>query len=467
MLKLSANNQNEFNLTSNESTKFFGGGGVSNGGSSNPMRVTDDLFDPNNLTFSPALTIFIAIVAVLMSSVTIIGNVFVITAFIIEKGLRKYSNYFILNLSIADLLIGILIPPYAPFLLYKRHWKIGRIACTIWLVLDYVVGSASVLCIVVISLDRYLLVSRGLNYVSSQKISKAICIMITVWAIAFLNYAPAIVFWEFISGRRTVQDGECQVEFHDNLVYLTATACVEFFVPLISICTLNLAVYLNIRKRSRGLIRSENPKFNLEKSTTATKAQASVRINQSQTVKETVFTTTTTNTPPLQSNDLNKIDEIKTTKNQNGNDKAGNNNKISISSTTSSSSSLDDHPVVKTKRNSKEKSKLNEDENLLDDKAKSNRKKSVTHIMVKQANETLVGVSTANTNPTNTINSAQITAAKTFNKITPAHNNNKASRSALTKDKKAARSLFILVFVFVTCWVSYSLILYQFFSLVT
>lgn len=112
------------------------------------------ILDPSNLTYHPWLSLVILVVAVLMSLTTIIGNVLVITAFIIEKSLRKYSNYFILNLSIADLLIGILIPPYAPFLLLKRTWRIGRAACTFWLVLDYVVGSASVLCIVVISLDR-------------------------------------------------------------------------------------------------------------------------------------------------------------------------------------------------------------------------------------------------------------------------------------------------------------------------
>lgn len=192
---------------------------------------SDEFFDANNLTYKPWLTVLIAIIATCMSSITIIGNVFVITAFIIDKNLRKYSNYFILNLSIADLLIGILIPPYAPFLLNKRYWRLGKTACTIWLVLDYVVGSASVLCIVVISLDRYLLVSRGLKYVASQKVLKAILIMLTVWLIAFLNYAPAIIFWEIISGRQTVKDGECQVAFHDNLVYLTATACVEFLRP--------------------------------------------------------------------------------------------------------------------------------------------------------------------------------------------------------------------------------------------
>ena len=127
-------------------------------GGANPQHLSkNNLLDEDNLTFAPWLTILIACVATLMSSMTIIGNTLVITAFIIDKNLRKYSNYFILNLSIADLLIGILIPPYAPFLLYKRNWRLGKAACTLWLVLDYVVGSASVLCIVVISLDRYVM----------------------------------------------------------------------------------------------------------------------------------------------------------------------------------------------------------------------------------------------------------------------------------------------------------------------
>ncbi len=135
-----------------------------------------------------------------------------------------------------------------------------------WLVLDYVVGSASVLCIVVISLDRYWLVSRGLTYISAQKISRAIFIMATCWLIAFFNYAPAIVFWELFSppplpanATHAAERNVCQAGFHDNLVYLTVTACVEFFLPFISICSLNLAVYLNIRQRSKGLIRTKMP----------------------------------------------------------------------------------------------------------------------------------------------------------------------------------------------------------------
>jgi hypothetical protein len=215
--------------------------------------------DSSQLLFTSSVTIIVGILCSAMSLATIFGNVLVITAFIVDKNLRSYSNYFILNLSIADLLIGLLIVPYTPFLLGNRRWMFGRMACTVWLVLDYVVGSASVLCIVVISLDRYLLVSRGIEYLIKQKISKAVYIMLTVWSIAFLNYGPAIIFWELITGENSVPDGECIAGFYNNITYLTVSACVEFFLPFIALFGLNLGVYLNIRKRSKGLIRTDRP----------------------------------------------------------------------------------------------------------------------------------------------------------------------------------------------------------------
>jgi len=43
-----------------------------------------------------------------MAFLTVFGNSLVIMAFICEPTIRTYSNYFILNLSIADLLIGLI-----------------------------------------------------------------------------------------------------------------------------------------------------------------------------------------------------------------------------------------------------------------------------------------------------------------------------------------------------------------------
>lgn len=58
---------------------------------------------------SPEITKFILIFLVsFMTLMTVSGNLLVIIAFIREPTIRTYSNYFILNLSIADLLIGLI-----------------------------------------------------------------------------------------------------------------------------------------------------------------------------------------------------------------------------------------------------------------------------------------------------------------------------------------------------------------------
>jgi hypothetical protein len=68
------------------------------------------------------------------------------------------------------------------------EWHLGYILCKLWLVFDYVVGSASTLCIVVISYDRYQMVSKGLNYISKTKIHRALKFVFGTWIIATLNY---------------------------------------------------------------------------------------------------------------------------------------------------------------------------------------------------------------------------------------------------------------------------------------
>ena len=87
----------------------------------NDSNSSDISFEASRIfkTSSPVLTILLTIVALLMSLFTTIGNILVIFAFIFEKKLQKYSNYFILNLSIADLLIGILIAAYLALNMYS------------------------------------------------------------------------------------------------------------------------------------------------------------------------------------------------------------------------------------------------------------------------------------------------------------------------------------------------------------
>ncbi len=62
----------------------------------------------NDIIKTKITNIILTFLVSFMSLMTIFGNMLVIIAFIRESTIRTYSNYFILNLSIADLLIGLI-----------------------------------------------------------------------------------------------------------------------------------------------------------------------------------------------------------------------------------------------------------------------------------------------------------------------------------------------------------------------
>jgi histamine receptor H3 len=62
--------------------------------------------------------------------------------------------------------------------------------------------------------------------------------------------------WDWLPGSERYEYQKCDPPFAKNFPYLVTTAFVEFFVPFFSLTTLNFLVYLNIRQRSHGLIRT-------------------------------------------------------------------------------------------------------------------------------------------------------------------------------------------------------------------
>jgi len=90
----------------------------------------------------------------LVCVITITGNTLVVVAFAVDRKLRSFGNYFILNLALSDLVVGTLIGIYAPYVL-RGCWQLTRPGCLSFLLLDYVVPLASAWNMALISLDRY------------------------------------------------------------------------------------------------------------------------------------------------------------------------------------------------------------------------------------------------------------------------------------------------------------------------
>ncbi|KFQ37385.1 Histamine H3 receptor, partial [Mesitornis unicolor] len=177
---------------------------------------------------------------------TVLGNALVILAFVVDRSLRTQGNFFFLNLAIADLLVGgFCIPLYIPYVL-TGEWRLHYLVCT-----------ASVFNIVLISFDRFICVTKAVSYRAQKGMTRnAILKMITVWIAAFLLYGPAILSWEYIAQKSILPEGECHAEFFYNWYFLMIASTIEFFTPFITVTYFNLSIYLNIRKRTS--LRNEN-----------------------------------------------------------------------------------------------------------------------------------------------------------------------------------------------------------------
>uniref|UniRef100_A0A8C5X1A2 G-protein coupled receptors family 1 profile domain-containing protein n=1 Tax=Malurus cyaneus samueli TaxID=2593467 RepID=A0A8C5X1A2_9PASS len=202
--------------------------------------------------FSLGVLVLLAFLMVLLSLVTILGNILVILAFILDRNLRHPSNYFFLNLAVSDFAVGVFcMPLYIPYALTGK-WHLGRGICKLWLVMDYLLCTASVFNIVLISYDRFLSVTKAVSYRAQQGITSNPAIkMVAIWVFAFLLYCPAILFWEHVAGHSVVAADQCYAEFLHNWYFLLCASALEFFVPLLLVTYFNMHIFHNIQRRQR------------------------------------------------------------------------------------------------------------------------------------------------------------------------------------------------------------------------
>ncbi|XP_039282958.1 alpha-1D adrenergic receptor-like [Nilaparvata lugens] len=178
-----------------------GGGGV--GVNSPPSPTTpqfEDIFtDPWLATKLLILCVFILL--------TVCGNLLVIVSVVPSHHLRTPTHSLIVNLAVADLLLGITVLPLsATREIQGGAWLLGPDLCSVWTTLDVLCCTASILSLCVISVDRYIGVSRPLAYSRILTKRRARCLIAAIWALALaISIAPPLGW------REELAPGECHV----------------------------------------------------------------------------------------------------------------------------------------------------------------------------------------------------------------------------------------------------------------
>ncbi|XP_069787095.1 muscarinic acetylcholine receptor M3-like [Narcine bancroftii] len=213
----------------------------------------------NNTTADPLgghtvwQVILIAFFTGILSLVTIIGNILVMVAFKVNKQLKTVNNYFLLSLAFADVIIGVIsMNLYTTYIIMDR-WTLGNVVCDLWLAIDYVASNASVMNLLVISFDRYLSITRPLTYRAKRTPKRAGIMIGLAWIVSFILWAPAILFWQYFVGKRTVPPNQCLIQFLSEPIITFGTAIAAFYLPVTIMTILYWRIYKETEKRTKEL----------------------------------------------------------------------------------------------------------------------------------------------------------------------------------------------------------------------
>jgi len=188
--------------------------------------------------------IFLAVFILL----AIVGNILVILSVLCNKHLQTVTNFFIVNLAIADLLLSIIVLPFSASLEVFGCWVFGRVFCNIWAAVDVLCCTASILSLCIISIDRYIGVKYCLKYPTIMTERKAGVILVVVWVSSMVISIGPLLGW-----KEPPPSDESICRITEEPGYALFSSLFSFYLPLMVILVMYTRVYIVARRTTKSL----------------------------------------------------------------------------------------------------------------------------------------------------------------------------------------------------------------------
>nr|XP_033808642.1 alpha-1D adrenergic receptor [Geotrypetes seraphini] len=178
----------------------------------------------------------------------IVGNILVILSVACNKHLQTVTNYFIINLAIADLLLSTTVLPFSATLEVLGFWAFGRVFCDIWAAVDVLCCTASIMSLCIISIDRYIGVKYSLKYPTIMTEKKAVVILILLWLASMVISIGPLLGW-----KEPPPPDESICFITQEPGYAVFSSLFSFYLPLLVILVMYFRVYVVARKTTKNL----------------------------------------------------------------------------------------------------------------------------------------------------------------------------------------------------------------------
>ena len=119
------------------------------------MESNDTRCGEHILSYGRVEKVLIGGVLTMLTLSTICGNLLVVISVCFVKKLRQPSNYLIVSLAVADLSVALAVMPFVSITdLIGGQWVFGQFFCNVFIAMDVMCCTASIMTLCVISIDR-------------------------------------------------------------------------------------------------------------------------------------------------------------------------------------------------------------------------------------------------------------------------------------------------------------------------
>ena len=163
---------------------------------------------------------------------TVLGNTLVCVAIYVDLRLRSPTNWFIASLAVSDLFYGLASLPFRIAMMLRGMPNAA--VCSVYVWIDMICAAASMANLAVISVDRYLKITKPFAYHRNMTKRRSFGAIGGVWIYAATLASLAIIRWPGAGGVYVDPvNGMCP---NDNRVFYTVANIVAFLVPLTVLC---------------------------------------------------------------------------------------------------------------------------------------------------------------------------------------------------------------------------------------
>ncbi|XP_049820106.1 neuropeptide SIFamide receptor [Aethina tumida] len=218
------------------------------------LNATESAFVPELFyRHSMAMTAVYCVAYLLVFAVGLVGNFFVIAVVFRSPRMRTVTNFFIVNLAVADILVIVFCLPATLMSNIFVPWVLGWLMCKTVPYIQGVSVAASVYSLIAVSLDRFLAIWWPLKCQITKR--RARIMIIFIWFIALTTTIPWAIFFDLVVIFSDAPDVQLCIEvwpdsLNGALYFLIANMVFCYILPMILITMCYVLIWIKVWKRN-------------------------------------------------------------------------------------------------------------------------------------------------------------------------------------------------------------------------